>query len=123
MTMSRDRVRFFLSRRYTKIGGMDRVVHRAFGMSSQKFYDLRDRSGGFRSCGPSTDTRDGFWVTCRPSQFTRFMVYRAELLASGSYSGTACNGFRDLHVTLFTPEESRDTVVEVDVSGQAHERS
>lgn len=81
-TMSRDRVRFFIGDRYfalpnakIKIGN---VMAKAFGLSAMRV------DGWMRG--------DGFWVTCRPSQFARFLIYRNEVGIT--------NGFMDLHAEL-----------------------
>lgn len=109
MTMSKDRVEFWLAERYfqnysTKHnnGGMERetcqrVLERAFNMSTQESSYLMN---GFPH---------GFTIRCRPSQFARFIVYRHEL-------GQCINGIKDLNPKLMVPEElnlyervSRDT--------------
>ncbi len=81
--MSKDRVCFFLSHYYYDSGNgmaMQEVLSKAFGM------------GLGQSIGLMQDNSWGFWITCRPSQFARFMIYRN---AAGMK-----NGFMDLKAEL-----------------------
>ncbi len=82
--MSRDRVRFFLHYRYYD-GKMGSVMKRAFGIDFITFQELRGVNEG------------GFWITCRPSQFARFMIYRDE--------AGIVNGFKDLNASIIKREQ------------------
>lgn len=82
MAMSKDRVRFFIGDRYFALPSakimIGKVMARAFGISAMASDSwLRD---------------GGVWVTCRPSQFARFLIYRNE--------AGITNGFMDLHAEL-----------------------
>ena len=96
MSMSHDRVKFFLPSRnfngrqggFSK-GTMKRVLWKAFGMSERT------------SDGLMCENFQGFWIICRPSQFARFIIYRAE-------TGEGINGIKDLQPELFVPEPKRD---------------
>lgn len=83
--MSRDRVSFFLHYRYYGSEMCD-VMQRAFGIDLATFQELRGVNEG------------GFWILCRPSQFTRFMIYRDE--------AGVVNGFKDLNAVLIKREQS-----------------
>ena len=88
--MSRDRVTFFLPKRYYQTGQrasngfslstMQRILLRSFGMQHGESYKLMNANPR------------GFTITCRPSQFARFIVYRCDV-------DEGINGIRDL-----TPE-------------------
>lgn len=94
MTMSRDRVRFFLPRRYFQphnntsngmwIDTCIRVLEKSFG--TQDF-------GCFNWQTYLKHHTDGVWITCRPSQFARFIVYRCE-------ADECINGVKDLQPQL-----------------------
>ena len=109
MSMSHDRIRFFLPNKYSDLQGMTRVMKRAFDMSQHEFDRLRPHGGGRGT---------GFWLVCRPSQFARFMVYRSEVVGACSSAGIV-NGFNELKVSLFTPEPSP---CEQDVSMRPHQK-
>lgn len=96
MTKSKDRVNFFLPKKYFQrhatnmSSAMERnvckgILKRAFGISSNDSHHMMQ------------EWPEGFWITCRPSQFARFIVYRNE-------SGNCINGIRDLKPKL-VPEE------------------
>ena len=82
MAMSKDRVRFHIGDRYFRTLGdkswMGKVMARAFGISAL--------------ASKSWLRGDGVWITCRPSQFARFLIYRNE--------ANITNGFMDLHAEL-----------------------
>lgn len=91
MSTSKDRVRFFLPEKYflnrPTQSGMTRsacidVLIRAFGSNNWS---------AFMTAQPR-----GFWITCRPSQFARFIVYRHQF-------GSCVNGIRDLMPELTRP--------------------
>lgn len=89
MTMSRDRIRFALGHRYyqpspTQNGMLDEtcvdVMARAFNMG---VCEARSLISAARRTGCNIE------ITCRPSQFARFIVYR--------YEADECiNGVKDL---------------------------
>lgn len=85
MAMSKDRVRFFVGERYFAVDSarikIGKVMARAFGISAMA-------SDSWLKDG-------GVWVTCRPSQFARFMIYRNE--------AGITNGFMDLRAELVKP--------------------
>lgn len=95
MVKSKDRVRFFLPGKYfqrhsTGTSSMERsvckgILKRAFGLSSNDSHHLMQ------------EWPEGFWITCRPSQFARFIVYRND-------HGACINGIKDLRPKL-VPEE------------------
>lgn len=91
----KDLVRFFLTKvnfngKNFSSSQMARVLAEAFGVESSEAFDLFDRNP------------EGFWVTCRPAQFGRFIA----LVANDS----GVNGVRDLKPELirvgtrWTPE-------------------
>ena len=97
---SRDRVKFFLPSRYfvrnrsRNSNGMDRrdcqdVLHQAFNIGDDRSRDLFEREP------------EGFWIVCRPSQFARFIVLRAQVIARAG----GVNGISDLQTSLFVPDE------------------
>lgn len=100
MTMSRDRVTFFLPTRYFTgrasrgSNGMSRstcikVLSKAFGPPAQHC-----------TVGGWTEVFDlhqnGFNIVCRPSQFARFIVYRHD-------ADECINGIKDLAPVLALP--------------------
>ncbi len=82
MAMNKDRVRFHIRDHYfnsqERRMKMGNLMARAFDMSAM--------------AADSWMHGDGFWVTCRPSQFARFLIYRNE--------AGITNGFKDLHAKL-----------------------
>jgi hypothetical protein len=88
--MSKDRVRFFIGQRYFD-GGRNRalctVLRQAFDMSTGESEKL-------------INSGEGFWITCRPSQFGRFMIYRN---AAG-----ITNGFMDLKAEIVEQASDED---------------
>lgn len=99
MAQSKDRVKFFLAPRYFQIkqtsNGMCRstcieILRRAFGpppgptVGNTWATEMAKHSGGF-------------WITCRPSQFARFIVYRCD-------ADECINGVKDLNPTLVDAE-------------------
>lgn len=103
MTMSTDRVRFFLPKKYFQYNkstnGMLKstcvdVLNSAFKMSCQESREIMDAH------------RDGFYILCRPSQFARFIVYRND-------AGECINGIRDLHPEIIDPDHFNKAVAKV----------
>lgn len=104
MTMSKDRVTFFLPSRYFQSGRrasngfnrdtMQRVLNRAFGLSSCE-------SNKLMVANPC-----GFTITCRPSQFARFIVYRCDV-------DEGINGIRDLRPEVHAERSQMDVYDEV----------
>lgn len=103
MSMSRDRVKFFLPYRYFQNGrggnGMaaidcQKVLSSAFGMGAAGTAKLM------------VLFPEGFWIVCRPSQFARFIIRRHEW-------GDCINGIRDLKPELiddYRPKSWYETV-------------
>lgn len=100
MTMSKDRVRFRLPRRYfqgchqKRPNGFNRhtmmvVLRKAFGMTDDESANLMDSHPG------------GFEIECRPSQFARFIVLRHE-------TNEGINGIKDLEPRMVQPTEPKD---------------
>lgn len=83
-----DRVRFWLGEQYLRKNNIYPVLMKAFGLGEEEARGLYNDS-----CAGD----DGFWITCRPDQFARFMIYRNK-------AGVR-NGFMDLQATLFTPAD------------------
>lgn len=87
---SKNRIRFFIGERYFKTPSarimIGAVLARAFGISAMAM-DTWLRG-------------EGVWITCRLSQFTRFMIYRNE-------KGIT-NGFMDLHAELIPVKTFKD---------------
>lgn len=93
MAVSRDRVKFYLPRKYWSDDSwkssknrfpkekMIPLLGRAFGMTGCECRDLMEHNW------------DGFYITCRPSQFARFLVYRNE-------ANECVNGFVELRAKL-----------------------
>ncbi len=80
MAMSKDRVRFYIGHRYfDQTRELCTILRKAFDMSTSESEKL-------------INSGEGFWITCRPSQFARFMIYRN---AAG-----ITNGFMDLKAEL-----------------------
>jgi hypothetical protein len=111
MAMSKDRIRFFLPFLYFQISmtrkGMHRVtcaqvLVKAFGHSVVYWYKIMDRSP------------EGFYIVCRPSQFARFIVFRAE-------AGECVNGIKDLEPKLLSPEDKY--MIIADKAGVDYERT
>lgn len=100
MSMSHERVKFYLPKKYIELSGMQKAMRRAFDVSSMDFHTV------------FTGSHSGRWIVCRPSQFARFLIYRAELVLRCS-SSSMVNGFQDLQATLFVPEEEVPSVYEV----------
>lgn len=88
MAMSKDRVRFYIGSNYTLTSirreTMADVLKKAFDM------DVRDAL-------EYLSNSYGVWITCRPSQFARFMIYRND-------AGIQ-NGFKDLKAKLVGVQE------------------
>ncbi len=85
MAMSKDKVEFFLGHRYFdgSCNGMreqmcNKILQESFGML---YNEIR---------GIMKEEPKGFHITCRPSQFARFIVLRHE-------AGECINGIRDLN--------------------------
>lgn len=90
MTMSHDRVKFFLGSQYTP-NEIARCLDSAFDIKRQEFEKMRQAN------------HEGFWIICRPSQFARFLIHRDE-------AGLR-NGFKDLRAELVLgPDCVGDTV-------------
>ena len=94
-----ERVKFFLpARNFNGTHGgfsqmtMQGILRQAFGMTHCKSATLMARF------------KKGFWITCRPSQFARFIVYRAE-------TGEGINGIKDLQPELFVLEPKPNAYV------------
>lgn len=91
--MSEDHVKFFLPSKYFQrqrtSNGMSRgtceaILKKAFGLYDS---DLDRLMRGHT---------EGFTIVCRPSQFARFIVYRAD-------ANECINGVKDLKPELFKP--------------------
>jgi hypothetical protein len=98
MSMSRDRVKFFLPYRYFQNGrggnGMaaedcQKVLLSAFDITMAE-------SASLMVMRP-----EGFWIVCRPSQFARFIIRRHEW-------GDCINGIRDLKPELIDNYREKD---------------
>lgn len=96
MAMSKDRVRFFLPHRYFQEGHSiptnnmrgsicRDILFRAFGIPCSESAKLMRR------------WPNGFYITCRPSQFARFIVFRHE-------DGNCINGIKDLEPEIIKAE-------------------
>lgn len=87
MAMSKDRVRFFLGERYFQddMSKIEGVLRKAFDLHINETRRLAHNSSGF-------------WITCRPSQFARFMIYRNQ--------AGITNGFMDLKAELIEMVET-----------------
>ena len=102
MTMSRDRIKFFLPARYFQCRPSSnnmsretciRVLYQAFGLARCASIGLMERN------------RNGFDIVCRPSQFGRFITYR--------YTHSECvNGVRDLKPKLIKKPSLYDKLAE-----------
>jgi hypothetical protein len=102
MAMSKDRVRFFLARRYFQDrgespNGMEAeicrdILFRAFGITCIESAKLMRRWSG------------GFYIACRPSQFARFIIFRHK-------DGNCINGIRDLEPEII--EEKPDVYTHI----------
>lgn len=105
MTMSKDRITFFLPPRYftgtpsSSTNGMSRatcltILGKAFGPPRQH-----------TRCSTWNEVMDlwscGFRIVCRPSQFARFIVYRAN-------ANECINGIKDLNPAI-VPEQKPET--------------
>lgn len=93
MTMSRDRVKFYLPE--------SNFQHKRStnGFQRNAMAGVLEKSfGAMGWSGIMNNSPNGFWVICRPSQFARFIINRANL-------GTGVNGIRCLEAKLFIPEE------------------
>lgn len=86
MAMSKDRVQFSLGYRYFQNSKIFTVLLQAFGIPQNSV--------------PVPEEDRSLLITCRPSQFARFMIYRNE-------AGLQ-NGFKDLHVELIEEPEIPD---------------
>jgi hypothetical protein len=123
MSMSKDRIHFFLPNRYfqsiPRQNGMHRetcveVLTKAFGQ--MPLYQRLPKRGfpGCTSWEKLMDKNsDGFTIVCRPSQFARFIYYR--------YKADECiNGIKDLRPELVPacdePDELECIAAELDVS-------
>lgn len=123
MAMSKDRVLFFLPRRYflkeipmtgRKVNGLFckdcvRLLHQSFGVQLgagiDHLYKLMEANP------------DGFYIRCRPSQFARFIVYRMKMLEATT---EASNGVRNLQPIFEVDENPRAAVAQavgIDASG------
>ena len=99
MSMSKDRVKFTLGTQYlgmcppnnTKAYKALELLEKAFGIKECEAKELIRKSHRLN---------EGITITCRPSQFARFMIYRDSLGIP--------NGFRDLKAELFVPEPKCD---------------
>ncbi len=69
------------------------VLTKAFNMKLHEPAELMDANPG------------GFWITCRPSQFARFIVYRHE-------AGECVNGIKDLKPKIVKHRDIYDYIVE-----------
>lgn len=98
MTMSKDRVRFFIGEKY--------FGHKLIKVLQQSFNISKGESSHLMQ-------EPGFWVFCRPSQFARFMIYRNE-------AGIQ-NGFMDLRAELVTPEKPDAYMELADITGISRE--
>lgn len=95
--MSKDRVRFYVGPKYSSYGDkIKKVLQQAFDISYQESCCLMQGNG--------------FWITCRPSQFARFLIYRNE--------ASITNGFMDLRAKLITTQAREG---EIDVGERAHQ--
>ncbi len=99
--MSKDRIRFFLPRRYfegfNSTNGMKRetcllILNQAFGLACDESEHLMDKYP------------DGFVIVCRPSQFARFIFYRCQ-------ADECINGIKDLRLELIGALDKYDRVV------------
>jgi hypothetical protein len=109
--MSKDRVTFFLPPRYFQSGSPSRssngmckttcasVLARAFGAPGE---NLDDRTAAAAWLGVMAQYPAGFRVVCRPSQFARFIVYRAD-------ADECINGIKDLAPVLGKPRDTSKT--------------
>lgn len=88
-TMSKDRVRFTFTDHDRNRQACIDAASRAFGMNCGQAYDafLQARM-----------------IICRPSQFARFLIYRAEKVD--------CNAFKQFGAELI-PAQSHDPVIDV----------
>lgn len=82
-TMSKDRVRFTIPHRRINSKMID-VIHKAFGFDAHWSAEQAQENGR------------GLNITCRPSQFARFLIYRDE---AGQQ-----NLFQELGAELFVPK-------------------
>ncbi len=98
MTMSRDRIKFFLPSIYFQAqnrqtpNGLSRdrmagVLTKAFGLTHMD------------SCNLMLEKSEGFDIVCRPSQFARFIVLRMD-------AGCGVNGIKNLHPVILDEEIS-----------------
>jgi len=95
MSMSHDRVKFYLDHQYLRTNGIGGVLKESFGMDNNDVTDMC-QAAGIRPHRLSYESWGGVWIVCRPSQFARFLIYRDE-------AGIK-NGFKDLKPELFVPE-------------------
>lgn len=96
MSMSRDRVRFFLPYKYFQTTRTSQST-----MSRATCIDvLTDSFGGQRAhWGRMMELYvEGFWIICRPSQFARFIIYRCQ-------ANECINGIKDLKAELIGQQD------------------
>ena len=105
MAMSKDRVRFYIREQYfstqAKRLNMAGVMAKAFGLPKMGASDwLRG---------------NGVWVTCRPSQFARFMIYRND--------ANIVNGFMDLRAELIKVDTRNAYDLLAEIAGITHDQA
>ena len=98
-TMSKDRITFFISQqRYETEGSLYRqMIHDVFDLSPAAF-------NGAIAYFPDLVKR-GVAITCRPSQYGRFMVMRNSLGFTNDVKG--------LQAVLFQPEPEKAAAIDV----------
>jgi len=102
--MSKDRITFFLSeKRYLNNGPLyQKMIHDIFDLSETSFKETCEYF--------SEHVCHGVMITCRPSQFGRFMVMRNSLGFTNEVKG--------LHAVLFQPKPEK--VATIDVSKRSN---
>lgn len=100
LAMSKDRITFFLAERRYEDNGLvyRKMIHDVFDLSE-------DGYRGACHYFAKTGYHNGVMITCRPSQFGRFMVMRNTLGFTNDVKG--------LEATLFQPQPEKPTVVDV----------
>lgn len=98
MSMSRDRVKFFLPYRYFMNGrGSNGMAVEVCQKILLAVFDM----GVSESARMMVNHPNGFWIVCRPSQFARFIVRRHEW-------GDCINGIRDLKPEVIDDYKEKD---------------